>query len=296
MTAENPTVHLIPISQINILNPRSRNQVTFHGIVSNIANIGLKKPITVSRRSDSVDGKAYDLVCGQGRFEAYQALGQEEIPAIIVEVGRRDCFLMSLVENIARRRQSPIELMREVGNLKARGYNAAQISQKIDMAKSYVTGICYLLDHGEERLLAAVEKGRMPLSVAMQIANSDEEGIQLALCEAYEDQSLRGRKLHIIRRIIEQRKINGKRFVQGSKIRHARTPTADLLVKAYRQEADRQQLLIKKARLTENQLLFIVSALRSLVQDENFLNLLRAEGLNSMPAYLVDKLKQQSKA
>lgn len=292
MTINGPKVQFINVSEIEVLNPRSRNAVTFQGIVTNISNLGLKKPITVSRKAEPSDGKLYDLVCGQGRLEAYQALGQETIPAIVADVAREDCFLMSLVENIARRRQAPIELMREVGTLKARGYNAKEISQKIDMAKSYVTGICHLLEHGEERLLAAVDKGRLPVSVAMQIANSDEEGIQRALCEAYEDQSLRGRKLHMIRRIIEQRKVKGKRFSPGVKLRHSRVPTAELLVKAYRQEADRQRLLVKKARLTENRLFFLVSALKRLFQDENFINLLRAERLESMPAYVAEKLKQ----
>lgn len=293
MTPENPKVQLVAVAEIEVLNPRSRNPVTFQTIVSNIANIGLKRPITVSRKPEPVDGKVYDLVCGQGRLEAYQALGQEVIPAIVTEVAKQDCFLMSLVENIARRHQSPVELMREVSNLKSRGYNAKEISQKIDMAKSYITGICHLLENGEERLLAAVEKGRLPVSVAMQISNSDEDGIQRALCEAYEHQSLRGRKLHIIRRIIEQRKLKGKRFTPGLRSRHARVPTAELLVKAYRQEADRQKLLVKKAHITETRLLFILSALKRLFQDDNFVTLLRAEGLNSMPAYLADKLKDQ---
>src|SRR6185312_3670508 len=267
MTMNDPKVRFICVSEIEVLNPRSRNPVTFQGIVTNIANIGLKKPITVSRKVEPTEGKLYDLVCGQGRLEAYQALGQETIPAIISVVAKQDCFLMSLVENIARRHQAPIELMREISSLKARGYNVKEISQKIDMAKSYVTGICHLLEHGEERLLAAVDKGRLPVSVAMQIANSDEDGIQPALCEAYEDQSLRGRKLHMIRSIIEQRKEKGKRFNPGVRFRHARAPTAELLVKAYRQEADRQRLLVKKARLTENRLFFAISALKRLFQD-----------------------------
>jgi ParB family chromosome partitioning protein len=62
------------------------------------------------------------------------------------------------------------------------------------------------------------------------------------------------------------------------------------LVRAYRQEADRQKLFVKKARLTENQLLFIVSAFKKLFQDENFLTLLRAEGLDTLPAYLSERL------
>ena len=133
MTPENPKVQLVAVAEIEVLNPRTRNPVTFQTIVSNIANIGLKRPITVSRKPEPVEGKVYDLVCGQGRLEAYQALGQEVIPAIVTEVAKQDCFLMSLVENIARRHQSPVELMREVSNLKSRGYNAKEISQKIDI-------------------------------------------------------------------------------------------------------------------------------------------------------------------
>jgi ParB family chromosome partitioning protein len=59
----------------------------------------------------------------------------------------------------------------------------------------------------------------------------------------------------------------------------------------YRQEADRQKFLVKKARLTENRLLFVVSALKRLFHDENFLTLLRAEGLHTLPEYLAQKIQ-----
>ncbi len=85
--------------------------------------------------------------------------------------------------------------MREINDLKSRGYNTTEIAKKIDVARSYVVGITHLLNNGEDRLLHAVDKGRIPLSVAMQISNADEDGIQQALCDAYEDQTLRGRKL-----------------------------------------------------------------------------------------------------
>src|SRR5882672_4850428 len=120
MNDTGPIVQMIPVDQINVLNPRSRNKVVFQGIVTNISHLGLKKPITVARRADSTDGKPYDLVCGQGRLEAFIALGQTEIPAIVKEASREDCFLMSLVENVARRQQRPLELLREITNLKSR--------------------------------------------------------------------------------------------------------------------------------------------------------------------------------
>ena len=295
MNEKAPDVQMIPIEQINVLNPRSRNKLVFQGIVSNISNIGLKRPITVALRSQPIDGKVYDLVCGEGRLNAYVSLGQTEIPAIVNNATREECFLMSLVENVARRMQSPVELLREVTTLKARGYTTTEIAKKIDLAKSYVAGICHLLENGEERLLAAVEKGRVPVSVAMLISDSDEAGIQQALCDAYEDKTLRGRKLLAVRRLIEQRKTNGKRRKTSANKQKDGLPSAESLVSVYRQEADRQKLLVKKARLTENHLIFVVSALKKLFQDENFLTLLRAEGLDTLPEYLGQRIHVSEK-
>jgi ParB family chromosome partitioning protein len=70
-----PTIAMIPVDQINVLNPRARNQRIFREIISNISSLGLKRPITVSRRGDAANGLPFDLVCGQGRLEAYFALG-----------------------------------------------------------------------------------------------------------------------------------------------------------------------------------------------------------------------------
>ena len=104
------TIRLIPIELITVIDPRVRNKKIFKEIVSNIAELGLKRPITVSRREDE-DGPRYALVCGQGRLEAYQALGQHEIPAIVVKADTEDCLVMSLVKNLARRQHRAIDLV-----------------------------------------------------------------------------------------------------------------------------------------------------------------------------------------
>src|SRR5579884_1119470 len=91
----------IPVGAIRIVNPRSRSKVKWQSIVQSIDTVGLKRPITVSRRSEpDSDGKIYDLVCGQGRLEAFAALGGESIPAVVVDASEADRLLMSLVENI----------------------------------------------------------------------------------------------------------------------------------------------------------------------------------------------------
>jgi len=94
-----------------------------------------------------------------------------------------------------------------------------------------------------------------------------------------------------VRRIIEMRKANGKRTNPGVRRRNDQLQSPVGLVRAYRQEADRQKLLVKKSQLTEHRLLLIVSGVKNLFRDDNFLTLLRAEGLDSLPAPLAEKIQ-----
>ena len=121
---ESQEIRMIPIERITVLNPRERNKRVFGDIVTNIAHLGLKRPITVTRRDKGESSEHYDLVCGQGRLEAYRALGQAEIPAMVIDASEEDCLVMSLVENLARRQHRQIELVQEIGNLRRRGYTA----------------------------------------------------------------------------------------------------------------------------------------------------------------------------
>jgi ParB/RepB/Spo0J family partition protein len=96
---------MIPIDKIDVLNPRDRNTKAFKVIVGNIKDIGLKKPIKVTPRTTDAGEQRYVLVFGEGRLTAFRNLGEKEIPAIVVEISDEDAFLMSLVENIARRQE-----------------------------------------------------------------------------------------------------------------------------------------------------------------------------------------------
>jgi ParB family chromosome partitioning protein len=120
-TADTPHVEMIPIDRITVLNPRVRNKKIFRQIISNIAQLGLEKTITVTLR-EADDVPRYELVCGQGRLEAYQALGQQVIPALVVSADTEDCMVMSLVENLARRQHRAIDLLHDIEGLKKRGY------------------------------------------------------------------------------------------------------------------------------------------------------------------------------
>lgn len=280
-------IQMIPVDRVRVLNPRERNAQKFKPIVESIERAGLKRPITVTQRADG----SYDLVCGQGRLEAFRMLGQRRIPAIITTASEEDCYLMSLVENLARRRHNPLDLMRAIGDLDERGYTPSEIAKKIGVTSEYVRDLLQLLRNGEERLVAAVEREQLPITVAIEIAGTPDTEIQQALTDAYERNELRGHRLRDARRLVEQRRRRGKALGKSVSPPKGRKLTAQAMVRAFTQETERQRAMLKRHNLTERRLVFIVSALKQLFADENFRTLLRAEGLESVPKQLADMMQ-----
>lgn len=282
---------MIPIDAVDVLNPRERNDKVFDEIVGNIKRIGLKKPITVTPRKRADGAEYFLLVCGEGRLKAFKALGEATIPALVIDVNDEDAFIMSLAENIARRQCQPLELLVGIEQLKEKGYNAKAIAAKTGLTFSYIQGILTLLQHGEERLLVAVERGEIPLNAALSIvgAGDNDKAIQAALQEAYEAGTLRGRNLLEARRVIERRKSLG-RSVARTTARTREPVTSSSLVRTYQKEVERQKLMVRKAEFAQQRWLFLVSALKQLLSDENFINLLRAEGLDTLPKQLSERV------
>ena len=292
MTNHQPcNIQMIPVGKVEVLNPRERNGKVFDEIVDNIKTIGLKKPITVTPRTGPEGEERYLLVCGEGRLKVFKSLGEATIPALVVEVSDEDAFIMSLAENIARRQCRPLELLAGIEALRDKGYDKKIIAAKTGLTLEYVNGILTLLQHGEERLLVAVEKGRIPLNAALAIvgAGDDDKAVQAALQDAYETGKLRGKQLLAARRVIERRQTLGRSVARGTPRMRVGVSTASL-VRTYQKEVERQRLMVKKAEISQQRLLFVVGAFRQLLADENFTNLLRAEGLNTLPKYLADKV------
>jgi ParB family transcriptional regulator, chromosome partitioning protein len=290
MTAAVPSqrIEMIPIDRITVVNPRIRSRRIFKGIVENIAEVGLKRPITVTRRSES-GGPFYDLVCGQGRLEAFRELGQIEVPALVVVADPDDCLIASLVENCARRQHQAIDLLQDIGGMRTRGYSDTEIARKTGLSYDYVHAVARLLERGEQRLLRAVEAGYLPISVAMQICEADDQGVQAALHQAYENNLLRGRNLLAARRLVELRQRTGKAStLHGSRRKSPLSP--ENLVRAFEEDTERKRLMVKRTQATRNRLVFITEALRQLSTDESFMAMLEDEDLTTMPARIAARV------
>ena len=106
---------------------------------------------------------------------------------------------------------------------------------------------------------------------------------------AYEKNHLNQAAIRTIRRVMVQREVFGKKLGGGSK--SPRCTSAEGLVNTLKKESLRQKLLIKKTSVCESRLLFIVEAMRRLCGDEDFVTLLRAEKIETIPQELSQMMR-----
>jgi ParB family transcriptional regulator, chromosome partitioning protein len=198
----------------------------------------------------------------------------------------------SPVETLARRHHTPLEIIRRINALEQCGCSVAQIAGKLDFSGKYINSIFYLLERGERRLMAAIENGVMPYTVAIDIALAKNLDVRKALADGYEAGTISGKQVLAIRRIVEQgdQTVKAHHSKHSGALERAHIATADSVIRNDHKETERQKLKINKAALVQARLPFIVSALRSLLAVEGFTTLLSGEHIHTMPKPLAKRI------
>ena len=291
MSKENNSITWVPIESIHVLNPRFRDPKKFQELVKNIDRVGLKKPITLTRRSKPTrKGKIYNLVCGQGRMEGCLALNMKEIPARILSISTEEALLQSLIENVARRAPRVREEMEHIHNLQKKGYKVGEIAKKVGLSVTQVSRYCSLSKNGETRLLHAVLKGKITAEAAAIIAQSDDADVRRLLQTAYESKKIKRDDLKMAKQVAEERLAKGKN--QGTTKPQRKTSlNTNQLVHAMQKSAEKKESVVKKARSCEHKLLFIENSMKLLMKESAFVSLLKSEKLDEIPAHLAQRLQ-----
>ncbi|MDP1526097.1 MAG: hypothetical protein Q8M20_09825, partial [Rhodocyclaceae bacterium] len=90
------------------------------------------------------------------------------------------------------------------------------------------------------------------------------------------------------KRLVEKRQEHGTGSANPDPIK---PPTSSYsLVRTYQREVERQRKMVLKAEHAHQRLLLVVQGLKKLFADEHFVNLLRAEGLDTLPKYLAERI------
>src|SRR5215475_9455879 len=118
---------MIPVDKIKVINSRTRDEAQFSLNVQSIDAVGQIKDIRVNDKFLAKDG-VYELICGEGRLIAQKRLNQTHIHAEVVTCSRKQAYLESLVENLARSRPGTMDFARELKNLRDEGWGYDRIA------------------------------------------------------------------------------------------------------------------------------------------------------------------------
>lgn len=272
-------ITLLKASLIKVINPRSRNKFRHGEITESIDKSGLRKPITVRKINDK--DYEYALVCGQGRLEAINNLNEEMIPAFIIDIDDETAYLMSLIENMARVNPRAGEQFNRIKEMKTEGLTDKEISTVTGFSYGWISSITMLIDKAENKLLAAVESGKIPISLAVEIAKTDYQGAQELFVQAFEKGEIKHKDIIKIRAILDARNeglkgFNGAGFGYRKKKKEL---TTEDLTKLYQENIDSHKKIKKKALFVEENIILARQIVQDIMNDAEFSKLVKEENM-----------------
>lgn len=181
--------------------------------------------------------------------------------------------------------RNTVEFIETVRSLKERGYIARKIAERENCGKKYIDTILCLLKRGCPPLLEEAGKGRIPHTVAIQIARAKNPEIQRILVDGFKARTVNCIQIIAIRQRIEEHERENSGSKQG-------VTDAVSISRQFSKEAAKQRQLIQKAELAKWQLAFIADAFKKLLSEGEFVALVYAAGVPTVPTWLAKHIKK----
>ncbi|MCA9107524.1 MAG: ParB N-terminal domain-containing protein [Planctomycetales bacterium] len=266
----------IPIEKVKVINSRNRDDEQFDMNVESIDQVGLLKPIRVNDRFLEKSGM-YELICGEGRLLAHRRLGREVVKAEVINCTRKEAYLQSLIENIARTKPDSMDFARELKRLHDEGWDCKRIGRITLKSEQYIREYIRLVEQGEERLIQGVEQGVFPIKFATQVASSDDGKLQNILMDAFDEGLVTSTSFAQARQLLAAR---------------ARSTRSKVLPDQYSVSQLRKDIVdatktkasyVREAKTKENRFMTLFNGLNELWHDESLRKLLDEEKLPPRP-------------
>ncbi|MBA4019765.1 MAG: hypothetical protein C0483_21580 [Pirellula sp.] len=267
---------MIPIEKIRVINSRTRDETQFSLNVQSIEAVGQIKDIRVNDKFLAREG-VYELICGEGRLIAQKRLGRTHIRAEIVTCTRKQAYLESLVENLARSKAGTMEFARELKRLHDEGWTLEQIGRIACRNADYMRQFIRLVEKGEDRLIQGVELGVFPISFAILVAQSDDAGIQNVLMDAFDQGVVNCDNFAKARQIINARR--KRKGGPGAKSQY----TISHLTSDIADATQAKDSYVREAQGKERGLFTLLDGFATLFGDLELMRLLKSEGLDRLP-------------
>ena len=272
----------VPIELIKVINSRDRDTDQFKMNVTSISELGLMKPIRVNDKFIEKTG-FYELICGEGRLLAHKELGKSRVLAEVVTCSRKEAYLQSLVENIARTKPGTMDFAREIKRLRDEGWEYTKIAKIACKSVEYTRQYIRLIELGEERLIHGVEQGVFPITFALQVSTTENSQLQHLLMDAFDQGIVTTANFAQARKLITQQANSGKKRSTSNK-----DYTVDQLKQDIAEATKQKTNYVKQAEHKENRFLTLLSGINALWRDDDIRSLLTEEGLDKRPELMGD--------
>jgi ParB family chromosome partitioning protein len=266
----------VPIAQVKVINSRSRDEEQFAMNVKSIDHVGLLKPIRVNDKFVERTGM-YELICGEGRLLAFQRLGHDTVPAEVVTCTRKEAYLVSLIENIARTKRASMDFARELKQLHDEGWDYQQIGAIALKSESFIREYIRLVEQGEERLIQGVEQNVFPITFAVQVASASDAQIQHVLMDAFDE------GLVTTNNFAQARKIITARSRENRKRQHGPEYSVSQLKQDIEDATHAKTSYIREAKSKEHRFVALLTGINTLWKDAEFVRLVNGAKLSERP-------------
>jgi len=271
----------IPVDEIKVINSRNRDKEQFDLNVQSIDQVGLLKPIRVNDKFRERSG-VYELICGEGRLLAHKRLKRPTIMSEVVTCTRKEAYLQSLIENLARTQPGTMEHARELKRMHDEGWDYKQIARVAGKEEKYVREYIRLVEQGEDRLIHGVEQGVFAMDFAKRVAASDDANLQNILMDAFDEGVVTATNFSQARRIITARARAGKSKTVSPKY------TVTQLKQDIADATKAKTSYVREAKSKENRFVALLDGINALWKDAELLQLLRDEHLFTRPTLVGD--------
>lgn len=129
----------VPVEKIrpNPWQPRMKfNESSLTELAQSIKELGLMQPVLVRRVTPEKGEPHFELIAGERRWRAHQALGLPEIKALISEVSDADMAVLALTENISREDLTDYEIGKAMRRAEKEFPDRKRMAESMGMSRS----------------------------------------------------------------------------------------------------------------------------------------------------------------
>lgn len=199
-SGSNTELNELPINLIspNPNQPRTDfDDASINELAESIKKDGLLQPIVVRP-----DGKKYQIIAGERRWQACKSIGFERVPVKVMDADEAKTLELALIENLQRADLNPMEEARGYKALiDATGMTQGQLAETVCKDRTTVTNMLRLLDLPEEVQELVYEK-KISMSHARTILSMPDEEQRIKLAERVAKDNLSVRETENLARLL----------------------------------------------------------------------------------------------